>query len=316
VPVISAHAEAAQDHLAYPGDEAPRRRVAAWMADQAQLHGLPRELPVMAALVESSLTNLPGGDAASVGYFQMQTVYWLTGYPDYPHKPELQMKWFIDQALAVKAARPELARDPALWGEWVADIENPAVAFRDRYAERLDDARALLAPSGPGRASAMTGAQTPQRLSAEPAPPSVATGARSVLADAHQSGSDHDRVVDAMKAEAERIDTAHVRYQWGGGHAAKQPYGSPIMPLDCSGAVARVLGIEPRHSSALASWGAPGPGRRVTIYANSHHVLMEIDGRYWGTSGSNPGGGPGWIPRSQLGDAYLSAFATRHPPGL
>src|SRR5205823_5815289 len=38
----------------------------------------------------------------------------------------------------------------------------------------------------------------------------------------------------------------------------------------------------------------PGKGA-VTIYANASHVYMSINGHYFGTSGSNPGGGAGWF---------------------
>jgi cobalamin biosynthesis protein CobT len=63
----------------YPGDDAPRERIAAWMAGEAERRGLPPELPVMAALVESGMHNLPGGDADSVGFFQMRTSIWDQG---------------------------------------------------------------------------------------------------------------------------------------------------------------------------------------------------------------------------------------------
>ena len=32
------------------------------------------------------------------------------------------------------------------------------------------------------------------------------------------------------------------------------------------------------------SYGAPGPGKRITIYANPGHVYMVIDGRRFDTS--------------------------------
>ena len=57
----------------------------------------------MASLVESGVKNLNFGDADSVGFFQMRVGIWNQGdYEGYPEKPELQAKWFIDQALAVK----------------------------------------------------------------------------------------------------------------------------------------------------------------------------------------------------------------------
>ena len=54
----------------YPGDAAWAEAIAGWMADRARSRGLPAELPVMAALVESGLTNLNSGDSDTAGYFQ------------------------------------------------------------------------------------------------------------------------------------------------------------------------------------------------------------------------------------------------------
>ena len=127
--------------------------------------------------------------------------------------------------------------------------------------------------------------------------------------------ADPSGYVDRLKAEAEDIDDAQVRYQLGGGHAERLDHDDPITPLDCSGAVSRVLGIDPRVSGQFETWGEPGPGERVTIYANAGHVLMEIDGHFWGTSRSNPGGGAGWIPRALVTPGYLAGFTARHPPG-
>lgn len=115
--------------------------------------------------------------------------------------------------------------------------------------------------------------------------------------------------------EADRIDKAKVPYLWGGGHSGKQAHGSKVTPLDCSGAVSRVLGIDPRVSGQFKKFGSPGRapgGRGVTIYANDTHVLMEINGRFWGTSKSNPGGGAGWVSRDQITPQYLSRFTARH----
>jgi hypothetical protein len=61
----------------------------------------------------------------------------------------LQIKWFIDNALAVKKQRiaagdANFGKDPRMWGEWIADVERPAEEFRGRYQRQLDPARELL----------------------------------------------------------------------------------------------------------------------------------------------------------------------------
>ena len=134
----------------YPGNNASKAELAKWLAKQADKHGLPPELPVMASLVESGVKNLNFGDADSVGFFQMRVGIWNQGaYKGYPEHPELQAKWFIDQALAVKKqaiARGDanFGKDPSKWGEWIADIERPAEQYRGRYQLRLKEARGLL----------------------------------------------------------------------------------------------------------------------------------------------------------------------------
>jgi hypothetical protein len=123
------------------------------MAAAAQKAGLPPQLPIMAALTESGLHNLGGGDRDSVGFFQMRVGIWNQGaYAGYPQNPDLQLKWFIDQALAIKAqrlARGETAfqTDPNQWGNWIADVERPQENLRDRYQTHLAAANQLLGTS-------------------------------------------------------------------------------------------------------------------------------------------------------------------------
>jgi cell wall-associated NlpC family hydrolase len=134
----------------YPGDDAQPEQYAAWMAAAAQKAGLPPQLPIMAALTESGLHNLSGGDRDSIGFFQMRTSIWDQGeYAGYGQNPDLQLKWFITQALAIKEqrlARGETAfvSDPGQWGLWIADVERPQEDLRDRYQTHLDAANQLL----------------------------------------------------------------------------------------------------------------------------------------------------------------------------
>ena len=143
---ISAVAAAAPE--AYPGNDAPKEQLAAWMAGQAEKRGLPPELPVMAALVESGMKNLNYGDADSVGFFQMRVSIWDQGpYKGYGDKPELQVKWFLDEAEKVKNARVAAGKpidDPDHYGEWIADTERPAAQYRYRYQTKLSEAKGLL----------------------------------------------------------------------------------------------------------------------------------------------------------------------------
>ncbi len=137
--------EPPRDLLRYPGDDAPAQRIAAWMGAHAARAGLPPELPVMAALTESGLRNVPYGDRDSVGFFQMRQGIWDQGqYAGYLHRPGLQIKWFIEHALAARAEEPAVAQSPDTWGEWVANVEQPAAQYRFRYQLQLGAAQELL----------------------------------------------------------------------------------------------------------------------------------------------------------------------------
>ena len=105
---------------------------------------------------------------------------------------------------------------------------------------------------------------------------------------------------------------ADFPYRYGGGH------GSFVDDAyDCSGSVSYALAAaglldRPLVSGELAHWGAPGPGRWVTIYANAGHTFMDVDGIWFDTAGRS---GP-YASRWLLGQPSLSGYAVRHPVGL
>jgi cell wall-associated NlpC family hydrolase len=121
---------------------------------------------------------------------------------------------------------------------------------------------------------------------------------------------------DAPEAVQKVINAANTivgrPYVWGGGHASFYSYG-----YDCSGSVSFALfgaGLipEPLTSGSLEGWGAPGPGKWITVYANAGHTFMEIAGLRWDTVGDARGTGPRW----HLAPTDTSGFVVRHPPGL
>lgn len=124
-------------------------------------------------------------------------------------------------------------------------------------------------------------------------------------------------------AEANRIDALRSAYVYGGGHVTPAP---ATPPWDCSSAWSRLIqvagyDIPTMDSTGFMSWGDPGPGRYVTIYATPAHVYGTIEGRPWGTSSSNPrnpGGGPAWLPyaTNPIPDFPGGTPTVRHPPGL
>lgn len=148
--------------------------------------------------------------------------------------------------------------------------------------------------------------------------PAAANVAAKTLGLAFRKGLSAAESVQVLANRASALDAKRFPYKWGGGHAGRVDIRNPI-PVDCSGAVSAVLGIDPRVSGQFERWGSGGrspSGKGVTIYANSEHVLMEINGKFFGTSASNPGGGAGWIPRGKITKAYLSRFTARHARSL
>jgi hypothetical protein len=189
----------------YPGDQATPQQIAAWMGAHAAKAGLPPELPVMAALTESGLRNLSYGDRDSVGFFQMRVGIWDQGaYAGYPSNPELQIQWFIDHAVAVKGQYPGLAGNPNSWGEWVADIEQPAAAYRYRYQLQLSTAQALLRG-----ADLTSGAPAPP---AAPAPPPVPVGQAALKVAMHFIGGGRSgAALDTGPTSAEMVQYAYAQ---------------------------------------------------------------------------------------------------------
>jgi cell wall-associated NlpC family hydrolase len=106
-------------------------------------------------------------------------------------------------------------------------------------------------------------------------------------------------------------EIAKFPYKWGGGHGAWKDTG-----YDCSGSVsfalagAGLLG-RPHTSGDFMNFGEPGPGKWITIYANSGHIFMVVAGLRFDTSGRGRAG-----TRWQEGSRPASGFAVRHIPGL
>ena len=110
-------------------------------------------------------------------------------------------------------------------------------------------------------------------------------------------------------AAGDRI--ADAPYTYGGGHGNWDSGG-----YDCSGSVSYALhggGLldVALASGAFTSWGAPGPGRWITVYANGGHAFMVVAGRRFDTTGRGQSG-------SRWQDAMrdTSGYVARHPPGL
>jgi peptidoglycan hydrolase-like protein with peptidoglycan-binding domain len=126
-------------------------------------------------------------------------------------------------------------------------------------------------------------------------------------------------VVVKLIAAANRI--IDKPYIYAGGHASWNASG-----YDCSGSVSYALhgaGLlsSPEDSTGLESYGSPGKGKWVTIYADASHTWIVVAGRAFDTAdygGPNipSGSGPRWRtnPTGNLADG--GDYVIRHPSGL
>lgn len=126
------------------------------------------------------------------------------------------------------------------------------------------------------------------------------------------------QVVQQVIAAGNQIDDKP--YVYAGGHGTWNDVG-----YDCSGAVSYVLhggGLlsSPEDSTGLESYGQPGVGRWITIYADAGHTWIVVAGIAFDTAdfgGPNipAGTGPRWRsdPVGNLADG--GSYVIRHPDG-
>jgi hypothetical protein len=223
-------------------------------------------------------------------------------------------------------------------GKGVADqpsdevVLTPEAAAEGRVASEREEAERVEAERGgaPGRAALedapSPGAPTDAEVRAELREARAAlirfrryldtaaflpTGPRArVLADGRALAPDDapdvvKRVIMAGNA------IAKFPYKWGGGHGAWRDTG-----YDCSGSVSFALAAaglldRPLTSGQFMSYGAEGPGKWITLYANDGHIFMVVAGLRFDTSGRGRAG-----TRWQEEARGVDGFAVRHIPGL
>jgi peptidoglycan hydrolase-like protein with peptidoglycan-binding domain len=138
---------------------------------------------------------------------------------------------------------------------------------------------------------------------------STAVGAGGSAGGASSSTGSAEGVIARVIAAADEIATRP--YVYGGGHGSFISEG-----YDCSGSVSYALhggGLlsAPEDSTGLESYGEPGPGRYITIYADAEHAWMTIDGRRFDTVALAEDG-----TRWSDSMASTAGFVVRHPDGL
>jgi peptidoglycan hydrolase CwlO-like protein len=184
----------------------------------------------------------------------------------------------------LKAAKAE--RQAAL-----DSLQSREAALSDNLAAISEQLAASGAPVPTGAPAPLTPGQTANFISESQA--SVPSAAPPAVAAAIEAAN----------------SIATTPYVWGGGHGSFESSG-----YDCSGAVSFALNgggflSSPLDSTGLSTWGEPGPGQWITVYANAGHAWMTIAGLAFDTSG---GAGPRWHP-SPVNSP--EGFIARHPPG-
>jgi len=220
--------------------------------------------------------------------------------------------------LAAKRAEIEAARDAvaAIEEEVTAARQEAEARFAELKAAQAQRREALEALESREEALGNNLASISEQVASEggdatsgqmPAPLNPGQEAQVISeSEASAPASAPQAVQDAIAAGNAIATTPYI---WGGGHGSFESEG-----YDCSGAVSYALhggGFleSPLDSTGLETWGEPGPGQWITIYANAEHAWMVIAGIAFDTVG---GPGPRWH------DPWVDSpegFVARHPAG-
>ncbi|MDX6610330.1 MAG: hypothetical protein QOF85_2255 [Solirubrobacterales bacterium] len=208
-------------------------------------------------------------------------------------------------AIAIKEREVASARQEAeaRFGELKS-----AQAERRRAMESLESREEALSNNLAAiseQIASTTGAPAP--ITGTPAPLTPGQSANYISESQASVPSEAPAAVAAAIEAANSIAT--TPYVWGGGHGSFESSG-----YDCSGSVSFALhggGFleSPLDSTGLETWGEPGPGQWITVYANSGHAWVIIAGLAFDTVG---GPGPRWHSSPV---SSTEGFIARHPPG-
>jgi cell wall-associated NlpC family hydrolase len=206
--------------------------------------------------------------------------------------------------------------------EEVADPEEstsfpvPATVHHPPAASPSKAGEAIVAPGAPSNAEVR--AELAQMQAAEhAATASAQTQLTPVKGGESVGGSGTIPIPGNVPEVVQRViaganEIADFPYVFGGGHASFVDNA-----YDCSGSVSYALAAggllsAPETSGQLESWGAPGPGRYITVYANAGHTYMYVDGILYDTAGRS---GP-YASRWQVIPTDNAGYVVRHWPGL
>ncbi|MGP0102444.1 MAG: hypothetical protein ACLPUT_12605 [Solirubrobacteraceae bacterium] len=220
------------------------------------------------------------------------------------------------------ASTPATARDPSGVAKEVADpleadsYPAPASVKHASAATPAKAGEAIVAAGAPSNAEIRSelkrmqaverSARQTQHLALTPVPGGESIGGNGTI----PIPAGVPEVVQKVIAGANEI--ADFPYVYGGGHASFVDNA-----YDCSGSVSYALAAggllsAPETSGQLESWGAPGPGRYITVYANAGHTYMYVDGILYDTAGRSGV----YASRWQVQPTDNAGYVVRHWPGL
>lgn len=157
--------------------------------------------------------------------------------------------------------------------------------------------------------------------------PEPAADTTSVSHSTAALGALSNHILNAYK-KAKAISSHHYSYSWGGGHNSSFSPSGPKHAYDCSGSCSAALHAggmldAPADTTILANWGAPGPGKFMTLWVkntgDSHtsHAFLDFNlpGKglecfttgNWGAKNDGAGFKPNHHP--------TDGFTPRHWPG-
>jgi peptidoglycan hydrolase CwlO-like protein len=312
-----AELEAATEEL-----EADKRRLAKIRARLHRALGVLRERLV--AIYESGSPDMINVvlDSSSWSELNARADY-LNQIREYDDSVASRVKGLRDQAqaaverMAAERATVKDARDAIAVKE--REVEQAKASAEARFAE-LKEAQAArqaqleeLESRSQALSDNLSAISEQLSSSGESAPataPAPLTPGESAQYISESQASVPSAAPPAVQAAIEAANSiATTPYVWGGGHGSFESSG-----YDCSGAVSFALhggGFleSPLDSTGLETWGDPGAGKWITVYANSGHAWMIIAGLAFDTVG---GPGPRW--HSSPVDS-TEGFIARHPPG-
>ena len=168
--------------------------------------------------------------------------------------------------------------------------------------------RTATAP--PGYGGTMFDPSPPKPSGPVPADLKIVPGSRARVLRDGTAAAPANAPDEVKRIIASANEIAKLPYKWGGGHARWRDTG-----YDCTGSVTYAFRTTFRRGRlptfGYSNWGLPGPGRWITVYANSGHVYAVIAGLRYDSSGLRIAGSR-WT-----GQARSSAsFVARHPAGF